>query len=115
MNQDFVETALAQARELQAKLTEAMSKSGEGVKPHVDELLRQADVLRDTLIEHGRRSAEMTHEQTTQALDLLDHALQAGTHAMRAQTDSAHSLLDSFFEQAREAADRITKTFTPKP
>jgi hypothetical protein len=111
MNEDFMKKAVDQARDLQQKIAEAMSKGQEQAQPFVEQTMKQADALRETLVEHGKRSADLTHEQTTKALDDLNHAMKAGSEAMRAQTEAARPLINDFFARAREAADHVTKTF----
>lgn len=112
MNDDFMSKATAQARELQQKLTEAMSKSQEQAKPYMDQALKQADELRETLLDHAKRSADLTHEQTTKALDQINEAIKSGTEAMRTQADASRPFMDDFFARARDAANHVTKTFT---
>jgi len=103
--------ALDQARDLQQRIAEAMSKSNEQAKPYVDQAMQQADALRETLIQQGQRSADLTHEQTTRALDQLNAAMKAGSEAMRAQAEAARPFMDDFFKRARDAADDVTKNF----
>jgi hypothetical protein len=111
MNDDFFSKAAAQARELQQKLTEAMTKSQEQAKPFMDQAMKQADDLRDTLVDHAKRSADLTHEQTTKALDQLNAAMKAGSEAMRANAESARPFMEDFFNRARDAADQVRKNF----
>jgi F0F1-type ATP synthase membrane subunit b/b' len=111
MTDDFMNKAAAQARELQEKLAEAMSKGHEQAKPYVDQAMKHADELRDTLIDHAKRSADITHEQTNKALDQLNEAMKSGGEAMRAHAEAARPFMDDFFAKAREAASQVRKTF----
>lgn len=63
-NDDFLKTALEQARELQEKIAQALGES---------------DKLRATLMEQARQSADATHEQTKAALDNLETAMKSGS------------------------------------
>lgn len=84
MNDDLKAKAAAQARELAQKLNEAMA---------------QADELRGTLIDHAKRSADRTHEQTTKALDRVNETL------------TSENVKD-FLTRARDAANDVAKHFT---
>ena len=61
---DFMTKAMEQARELQAKIAQALGES---------------DKLRETLMEEARRSADTTNEQTKAALDNLESAMKSGS------------------------------------
>lgn len=61
---DFMSKAAEQARELQAKIAQALNDS---------------DKLRATLIEQARQSAGVTNEQTKTALDNLESAMKSGS------------------------------------
>jgi hypothetical protein len=61
---DFVAKAMEQAKELQAKIAQALGES---------------DKLRDTLLEQARQSADVTNEQTKTALDNLESAMKSGS------------------------------------
>lgn len=112
MTDDFMAQAIAQARELQQKISEAVLKGQEHAKPYLEQTMKQADALRETLILQARRSADVTHEQTDKALDELNTAMKAGSEALRTHAEAAKPYFDQFFEQARQAADQVTKTFT---
>lgn len=61
---DFMTKAMEQARELQAKIAQALGDS---------------DKLRATLIDEARQSADVTNEQTKAALDNLESAMKSGS------------------------------------
>ena len=61
---DFMEKAMQQARELQAKISQALSES---------------DKFRATLMENARASADATNEQTKAAIDNLEEAMKSGS------------------------------------
>ena len=63
-NDDFLNKALEQARELQEKIAAAIGDS---------------DKFRETIMEHARNSADATHEQTKAALDNLEAAMKNGS------------------------------------
>lgn len=65
---DFMNKAMEQARELQAKIAQALGES---------------DKLRDTLMDQARQSADVTNEQTKAALDNLESAMKSGSEFLR--------------------------------
>ena len=65
---DFMTKAMEQARELQAKIAQALGES---------------DKLRETLMEEARRSADATNEQTKSALDNLESAMKSGSEFLQ--------------------------------
>ena len=67
MNDDFTKAAMDHAREMQAKITQALADS---------------DKLRDALMEQARKSADVTHEQTKTALDQFEAQLKAGSEML---------------------------------
>ena len=111
MNDDFVTQALAQARELQQRVTETLLKGQEHAKPYLEQSMKHAEALRETLLLQARRSADVTHEQTNKALDELNAAMKAGSEAMHAQSAAAAPLISEFVKQARDAAEQVTKIF----
>jgi len=60
--------AMEQARELQAKIAQAIGES---------------DKLRDVLMEQARQSADATNEQTKAALDNLESAMKTGSEFLQ--------------------------------
>jgi hypothetical protein len=60
--------AMEQARELQAKIAQALGDS---------------DKLRATLIDEARQSADVTNEQTKAALDNLESAMKSGSEFLQ--------------------------------
>jgi hypothetical protein len=60
--------AMEQARELQAKIAQALGDS---------------DKLRETLIDEARQSADVTNEQTKAALDNLESAMKSGSEFLQ--------------------------------
>jgi hypothetical protein len=65
---DFMNKAMEQARELQAKIAQALGDS---------------DKLRETLIDEARQSADVTNEQTKAALDNLESAMKSGSEFLQ--------------------------------
>jgi hypothetical protein len=65
---DFMAKAMEQARELQAKIAQALGDS---------------DKLRETLIDEARQSADVTNEQTKAALDNLESAMKSGSEFLQ--------------------------------
>ncbi|HUA08449.1 MAG TPA: hypothetical protein VMA98_04185 [Candidatus Acidoferrales bacterium] len=65
---DFMAKAMEQARELQAKIAQAIGES---------------DKLRDVLMEQARQSADATNEQTKAALDNLESAMKTGSEFLQ--------------------------------
>jgi hypothetical protein len=67
-NDDFMNKAMEQARELQNRIAQALGDS---------------DKLRETLMDHARQSADLTNEQTKTALDNLDTAMKSGSEFLQ--------------------------------
>jgi predicted DNA-binding transcriptional regulator YafY len=65
---DFMTKAMEQARELQAKIAQALGDS---------------DKLRETLVQEARTSADATNEQTKAALDNLESAMKSGSEFLQ--------------------------------
>jgi hypothetical protein len=59
---------MEQAKELQAKIAQALGES---------------DKLRDTLMDQARQSADVTNEQTKAALDNLESAMKSGSEFLQ--------------------------------
>ncbi len=67
-NDDFMDKAVQQARDLQAKIAEALGES---------------DKLREALMEQARASADVTNEQTKTAIDSLESAMKTGSEFLQ--------------------------------
>ncbi len=65
---DYINQVMQHARELQAKIAQAISES---------------DKMRETLMEQARRSADATYEQTKAALDNLETAMKTGSEYLQ--------------------------------
>jgi F0F1-type ATP synthase membrane subunit b/b' len=65
---DFMDKAMQQAKELQAKISQALTES---------------DKLRATLMENARTSADLTNEQTRTAIDNLESAMKSGSEFLQ--------------------------------
>jgi hypothetical protein len=65
---DYMDKAMKQARELQAKIAQALADS---------------DTFRETLIEQARLSADATAEQTKAAIDNLESAMKTGSEYLQ--------------------------------
>jgi hypothetical protein len=65
---DFMAKAMQQAKELQARISQALAES---------------DKLRATLMEDARVSADATNEQTKTAIDNLESAMKSGSEFLQ--------------------------------
>lgn len=65
---DIMQKAMEQAKELQAKIAQALAES---------------DKLRETLMESARQSADLTNEQTKAAIDNLETAMKSGSEFLQ--------------------------------
>jgi ABC-type transporter Mla subunit MlaD len=105
MNEDFMEQMLRQAKELQAKVTEAANKTHEQAKPFIDDALEHTKKMSDVVADKMRDSAVVTNEQTQRALETMQQALK-----------DAQPHVDSFIGKARKAAADVVSSFeTKKP
>ena len=104
MNEDILRKMADQARDLQQRIGEAIAKGHEQAQPYLEQAMKQAGDLRETIVKQARESANVTHDQTNQTLTNLDAA-------MKSSTEATKPLMDSFFAKAREAADQASKAF----
>jgi F0F1-type ATP synthase membrane subunit b/b' len=104
MNDDFMEQMLRQAKDLQAKIAEAASKTHEQAKPYIDDAIAQTKKMNDEVADRMRDSAGLTNEQTRRALEKMQQALK-----------DAQPHVDSFIESARKAAADVVASFESKP
>ena len=105
MNNDFVDKALKQAREMQKNIGEAVNKHSESMEPLLKESMKNAQELQSTLTKHAQESATITQEQTQRALGHLQNFMRLGADAMRAQGEQARAQMQQMMDQSKKAAE----------
>lgn len=105
MNNELIERALRQAREMQKNIGDAVNKQREAMTPLIAESLKNAQELQNTLSKHAQESAGITQEQTQRALGHLQKFMRIGADAMRASADQMRTQVQQMMDQSKEAAE----------
>ena len=106
MNQnEIADRVLAQARQLQKSVSDAMNQSAEQMKPLLRESLDNAQDLHKTLSEHAAAATAQTQEQTNRALGHLSEFMKIGADAMRANAEQARSMSQTLMDQTRKTVE----------
>ncbi len=100
---DFSERIIAQARDLQNKVTQAASQSAEQMKPFIEQSMATAGELQKTLAEHASKTAALNQEYTNRALGHLSELMKLGSEAMRANGEQARAMAKDMVDHARRA------------
>ncbi|MGH7714614.1 MAG: hypothetical protein ACREML_01335 [Vulcanimicrobiaceae bacterium] len=98
---DLTERIMAQARDLQNKMSQAATQSAEQMKPLIEQSMNTAGELQKTLAEHASKSAAINQEYANRALGHLSELMKVGSEAMRANADQARAMAKDMVEQAR--------------
>jgi len=121
MNNDFNETVeqlLAQGREFQKQMAEALNRTAEDVKPHLNEAVRQAQELQATLGKHAVETGAMASAQAQTALGHLNEFVTIGASAARESAEQARVTAAKMADQAKrmvEAAAAAASAEAKKP
>lgn len=114
-NNEMVDKALAQARQMQRTMNEAMTRAGEHVAPLMEESLKNAKDLQNTLQEHASQSGAQAQQQAHVAIGHLQNFLKLGTEAVKASADQARTHADAMLQQQRKAIDAAMAAMGKKP
>ena len=112
---EFVERALASARELQKSMGEAASKSAEQLQPVLEQQLKNAQELQATLSKHAQASSVIAQEQTKVAIGHLQEFIRIGGEAARASAVQAKEYAAQMAEESRKAAASVAEAMGRKP
>jgi len=105
---DAVEQMLAQGREFQKQMAEAMNRTAEDVKPHLNEAVRQAQELQTTLSKHAVETSSIASTQAQAALGHLNEFVTIGASAARESAEQARVTAAKMADQARRMVEAAT-------
>jgi hypothetical protein len=111
MNSDFnaaVEQLLAQGRDFQKQLADAMNRTAEDIKPQVHEAVRQAQELQATLGKHAIETGTIASAQAQTAFGHLNEFVTIGANAARESAEQARTTAAKMADQARRMVEAAT-------
>jgi len=107
-----MERALAQARQVQQQVGEALSVAAEQLKPQLQKSLDDAKDLQSTFVKHAEAGNAMASEQAQTAVTHLNDFIRMGSEAMRESAEQTRQTAQKMMEESRkvvEAAAAATK------
>lgn len=102
---EAMQQRLAQAREVQQRMAEAVNKAAEQMKPHIEESMRKATELQATLTKHVADSSEIAAEQSKTLLGHVNDFIRLGGEAMRASAEQTRVAAERMMEQSRKIVE----------
>ncbi|MDQ6826200.1 MAG: hypothetical protein M3Z14_03245 [Candidatus Eremiobacteraeota bacterium] len=104
-NNEIIEKALKNAREMQRSIGDAAAKQRENMTPLIEQSMKSAKELQATLTKHAQESAMISQEQTQRALGHLQNFMRIGTDAMRSSAEQARTHVQQMMDQSKKAAE----------
>jgi DNA-directed RNA polymerase subunit F len=114
-NNDVVKRALEQARAMQKNIGEAVNKQHEAMKPLIEQSVKNAQDLQNTLTKHAQESSALTQEQTQRAMGHLQNFMRIGADAMRSSAEQMRAHVQQMADQSKAAADSTAEAVGKKP
>jgi len=111
---DAMERALAQARAMQKQVAEAVNKTAEQLKPHVEKSLEDARELQATLSKHAEETGELASKQAQVTLGHVNDYIKIGNEALRESADRTRETAAKLVEQSRKVVEAATAAATSK-
>jgi hypothetical protein len=105
LNNESLERALEQARELQQSIIDAFSKATDEIKPQIESSLHTARDLQATFAKHMEAEAEMVCKNTAAAKSRLEDYLTLGFHALQESSEQTRGLAKKMIQQAVKVVD----------
>jgi NTP pyrophosphatase (non-canonical NTP hydrolase) len=102
---EAMDRALAQARELQKQVAEAVNKTAEQLKPHVEKSLEDARELQATLSKHAEETGEVASKQAQVTLGYVNDYIKMGNEALRESAERTRDVAVKLVEQSRRVVD----------
>jgi hypothetical protein len=102
---DQMERVLEQARDLQQSISDALNKAADGLKPQIENSLREARELQSTLIKHAEASSEMATKNTQAAIAHLNDFVDLGGEALRETAEQTRVTAQKMVEQSRKVVE----------
>ena len=112
---DRLEKALASARELQRTVGEALLKANDQLQPLIQESVKHAQDLQDTLSKHASESGAIAQQQTQAAMGHLNEYIKTGSDALRQSAEQARSAAQQMAEQSKKVVDAATAAMKQPP
>jgi dihydropteroate synthase len=113
---DAMDRALAQARAMQKQVADAVNKTAEQLKPHVEKSLEDARELQATLSKHAEETGEIASKQAQATLVHVNDYIKIGNEALRESAERTRETAVKLVEQSRkvvEAASAAAKSKEP--
>jgi hypothetical protein len=107
--------ALEQARAMQRSAGEALNRTAEDMKPHLEQSMKQAQELQASLTKHASASSAIAAEQTTAMLQHVGEFIKTGNQAMRETAEQARVAAQQMTEQAKKVVDAASAAMEKKP
>jgi hypothetical protein len=105
---DAVEQMLAQGREFQKQMSDAMNRAAEDVKPQLAEAMQQAQQLQATLLKHAAETGSIASTQAQAALGHLSEFVKIGGNSVRESAEQARAAAAEMADQARRMVEAAT-------
>lgn len=105
---DAMERALAQAREMQRQIGNAVNEATEEMKPRVERSLKDAQDLQGTLRRHAAQSGETATAQAQAALGHLNAFVRMGSDAMRESAEQTRATAMKMVEESRKVVESMS-------
>jgi methionine synthase II (cobalamin-independent) len=102
---ESMEQALAQARELEQSISDAVNKAIDQIKPQVASSLHIARDLQVTFTKHMDVEAELIVKNTSDALSHLDEYMALGAQAMQDTSDHMRSIAKKMVQQSMKVVE----------
>jgi hypothetical protein len=112
---DTLNKVLAQARELQRAAAEAVTRTAEDLKPHVQQSLQHAQELQTTLSQHATASGQVAAEQSQVMLAHLGEYVKMGQQALHESVEQTRVTAAQMTEQAKKVVDAANAAMEKKP
>ncbi len=104
-NNEIIDKALKNAREMQRSIGDAAAKQRENMAPLIEQSMKNAQELQATLSKHAQETTALSQEQTQRALGHLQNFMRIGAQAMHATAEQARAQVEQMMEQSKKAAE----------
>jgi methyl-accepting chemotaxis protein len=118
MNQNWneaVQQLLAQGRDFQSQLSDALNKTAEDLKPHLQATLQQAQELQATLGKHALQTSDLASQQAQTAVGHLNDFVKIGAQAVKESADQARVTAAEMAERARRIVEAAAAAAAEPP
>jgi uncharacterized protein YukE len=112
---DLVDRALTQARELQKTVAAAVNDTTDKLHPILQESMRNAADLQQTLAEHATQTTAVAQEQTNRAMGHLAEFMKIGADALRSSGDHMREASMRMMDQTRKTIEHATSAMGKRP